>query len=138
MARSYSDPSYGSKKILVMQKTGSTVGTSAGTDLIQSTTNSEFPITIGPEVTLHYVAGGTSTVKSLVLNSKLAGTGANVALGTVALGTNATGGTRSMTINSTDLAADDDVMFTFVGTDAIVADVLAHVTYIERYLQTDS
>ena len=138
MSRTYSDPSYGSKKILTMAATGSTVGTSAGTDLIYSTTTVEMPITVGPEVNLYYNAGGTSSVKSLILNSKLAGTGANVALGTIALATNVKGSVRAMTINATDLNANDDLMFTFVGTDAIVADVTAHVTYVERYVQSDS
>jgi len=137
MSRSYSDPSYGSKKVLVMNKTGSTVGTSAGTDLIQSTTRTEFPIIVS-DVTLHYVAGGTSTVKSLVLNTKLAGTGANVGIGTIALGTNVTGGVRDGALTSTTMAAGDDLMFTFVGTDAIVADVRAHVTYVESYVQSDT
>jgi len=137
MARTYSDPSYGSKKILRMFKTGSTVGTSAGTDLIASTTTVEMPITV-QDVVLKYIAGGTSTVKSLILNSKLAGTGANVAVGTIALGTNATSTLRDGALTATDLNAGDDLMFTFVGTDAIVADVEALVTYVERFVQSDS
>ena len=138
MARSYSDPSYGSKKILLMNDTGSTVGTHAGTDLVYSTTTSDKPITVGPEVNLYYTAGGTSSAKSLILNSKLAGTGANVALGTIALATNVKGSVRAMTINETELNADDDLMFTFVGTDAIVAAVTASVTYVERFVEDDS
>ena len=138
MSRTYSDPSYGSRKILTMAATGSTVGTSAGTDLAGSNTTTDVPITVGPGVELYYVAGGTSSAKSLILNSKLAGTGANVALGTIALASNATSTTRAMTINVTDLAAEDDLMFTFVGTDAIVANVVASVTYVERYVQSDT
>jgi len=138
MSRSYSDPSYGSKKILLMNDTGSTVGTHAGTDLIYSTTTVEMPVTVGPEVNLYYTAGGTSSAKSLILNSKLAGTGANVALGTIALATNVKGSIRTMTINETELNANDDLMFTFVGTDAIVAAVTASVTYVERFVVSDS
>lgn len=137
MSRSYSDSSYGSKKILVMNKTGSTVGTSAGTDLIQSTTNVEFPITI-QDWTLHYVAGGTSSVKSLILNTKLAGTGSNVGIGTIVLGTDATGGIRAGSVTETQMAASDTLMVTFDGTDAIVADVRAHVTYVERFVVSDN
>ena len=121
-----------------MATSGSTVGTSAGTDLIYSTTTVEMPVTVGPEVNLYYNAGGTSSAKSLILNSKLAGTGANVALGTIALATNVKGSTRAMTINATNLNANDDLMFTFVGTDAIVASVTAAVTYVERFVESDS
>ena len=138
MSRCYADPSYGSKKILTMATSGSTVGTSAGTDLIYSTTTVEMPVTVGPEVNLYYNAGGTSSAKSLILNSKLAGTGANVALGTIALATNVKGSIRAMTINETELNANDDLMFTFVGTDAIVASVTAAVTYVERFVESDS
>jgi len=138
MSRCYADPSYGSKKILTMATSGSTVGTSAGTDLIYSTTTVEMPVTVGPEVNLYYNAGGTSSAKSLILNSKLAGTGANVALGTIALATNVKGSIRAMTINETELNANDDLMFTFVGTDAIVASVTAAVTYVERFVVSDS
>ena len=84
------------------------------------------------------MAGGTSTVKSLILNTKLAGTGANVGIGTIALGTDATGGVRDGALTETELAAGDDLMFTFVGTDAIVADVRAHVTYVEAYVTSDT
>jgi len=138
MSRCYADPSYGSKKILTMATSGSTVGTSAGTDLIYSTTTVEMPVTVGPEVNLYYNAGGTSSAKSLILNSKLAGTGSNVALGTIALATNVKGSIRAMTINETELNANDDLMFTFVGTDAIVASVTAAVTYVERFVESDS
>ena len=137
MARSYSDPSYGSKKTFVMNKTGSTVGTSAGTDLIASTTSVMYPITV-TDWNLKYFAGGTSTVKSLVLNSKLAGTGANVAIGTIALGTNATSTVRDGGVISGDIATGDDLIITFVGTDAIVADVIPNVQYVERFVESDS
>jgi hypothetical protein len=137
MARSYSDPSYGSKKILRMNATGSTVGTAVGTNLAASRTTVEMPITV-QDWQLKYIAGGTSTVKSLLINSSLAGTGANVALGTIALGTNATGEVRDGGALNANLNAGDDLIITFTGTDSIVADVVAEVTYVERYVQSDS
>ena len=120
-----------------MNATGSVVGTHAGTDLIASTTTIEFPITV-LDWQLKYIAGGTHSAKSLKLNTKLAGTGANVGIGTIALGTNVLGEVRDGALTETDLAAGDDLMITFQGTDAIVSDVVPIITYVERYVQSDS
>jgi hypothetical protein len=138
MTRTYSDPSYGSKKILNMTASGSTVGTAVGTNLAASRTTVEFPITI-QDWQLKYIAGGTTAgTKSILINTSLAGTGANVAVGTIALGTNATGEVRDGALTATNLNAGDDLILTFTGTDAIVANVQAQVTYVERYVQSDT
>ena len=138
MSRTYSDQSYGSKKNLVMFATGSTVGTAAGTDLEGSRTTVMQPIT-ATDWNLKYTAGGTTAgTKSLILNSSLAGTGANVAIGTIALGTNATNTLRDGALTETDLVTGDDLIISFDGTDAIVANVTATVQYREHFVTSDN
>lgn len=137
MSRTYSDPSYGSKKILKMNATGSVVGTSAGTDLAGSTTPVDGAYTI-KDWSLEYTVAGTHTAKSLILNTKLAGTGANVGIGTIALGTNLADTTRAGAAIDTKVVAGDQLIVTFVGTDAIVSQVTPWVTYVETYVQSAS
>ena len=135
MGRTYSDPSYGSKKILTLGNTTSVVGTSAGTDLAATLFPIDGAYTI-KDWSLQYTVAGTHTAKSLILNTKLGGTGSNVGIGTIALGTNAIGDQRGGGAIDTKVVAGDQLILTFVGTDAIVSEVTPHVTYVETYVQS--
>ncbi len=138
MARSYSDPSYGSRKNINLGATGSVVGThGSGTELGPTPRVMDVPITVLDWSVACSVAG-THTVKSLVLATKLAGTGALVNIGTIALGTDAIGSTRSGSATSTDVAAGDELVVGFFGTDAIISQFEVNVTYKERFVQSDS
>lgn len=131
--RSYSDPSYGSKKILTLGNTTSVVGTSGGTDLAATLFPIDGAYTI-KDWSLQYTVAGTHTVKSLILNKILGGTGSNEGIGTIALGTNAIGDNRGGDEITTKVVAGDQLIVTFAGTDAIVSQVTPHVTYVETYV----
>lgn len=133
MSRTYSDPSYGSKKILTLGNTGSVVGTSGGTDLAATLFPMDGAYTI-KDWSLQYTVAGTHSVKSLVLNKILGGTGSNEGIGTIALGTNAIGDTRAGGEIDQKVVAGDQLIVTFVGTDAIVSQITPHVTYVETYV----
>ncbi len=142
MNRSYSDPSYGSKKSLSMPITGSVVGTmaAAGTELAATPVQVTGPI-VASDWSLKCTVAGTHSAKSLVLCSKLAGTGALVQLGTIALGTDAINDTRTGALPCNEaltLSAGDELVVGFFGTDAIISQFVPTVTYKERYVQSDT
>ena len=89
MSRTYSDPSYGSKKVLQGVGTGYAInGTNASaTTLVRILADAEHPIAISDFGAGNLVIGTQAIANKLVLNSHSAGTGAAVAMGTITLGT---------------------------------------------------
>jgi len=138
MSRTYSDPSYGSKKIFPLLGTGSVVGTHAsGTVLAATEVSVPLAMTI-KDWSLQSTVAGTHSAKSLILNTKLGGTGALVPVGTAALGTHAIFDTTAGSATSTKVVAGDSIVVSMVGTDAIVSEFLPKVTYVETYVQSDN
>jgi hypothetical protein len=137
MSRTYSDCSYGSKKIVVLPGTGSVVGTHGGTDLAPTFYTFDTACTI-KDWSLQYTVAGTHTAKSLILNTQLAGTGSNVGIGTIALGTNAIGDIRLGDAINTKVVSGDSLIVSFIGTDAIISEAVPKVTYVETYVQSDN
>ena len=135
MSRTYSDPSYGSKKILPLGATGSIVGTHASGTVLAATEKSvDTAITI-KDFSLQCTVAGTHTVKSAILNTKLGGTGALVPIGTAAMGTILAYDTTAGSATETKVVAGDSLVMSFVGTDAIVSEHIPQVTYVETYVQ---
>ena len=89
MSRTYSDPSYGSKKTLQGLKEGYAVnGTNASaTTMVRVLARAESPINVTDFGAGNLVIGTQAIANKLILNSHSAGTGAAVAMGTVTLGT---------------------------------------------------
>lgn len=137
MSRTYSDPSYGSRKVLPLIVTGSVIGThTSGTVLAATEVSMDAPITI-VDWSLASTVAGTHSAKSLILNTKLAGTGALVPIGTAALGTHAIFDTTAGSVTETKVVAGDSLVVSFVGTDAIISQFLPKITYVETYVQSD-
>ena len=136
MTRTYSDPSYGSKKIFPLGATGSIVGTHAsGTALAASEKSVDTAMTI-KDFSLQCTVAGTHTAKSVILNTKLGGTGALVPVGTAVMGTILVYDTTAGSATSTKVVAGDSLVVSFVGTDAVVSEHIPQVTYVETYVQS--
>ncbi len=138
MSRTYSDPSYGSKKYIELAATGALNGTVAAATTIAATRYTVMqPITI-TDWNVFFVAGGTSTTQNIVLGYESAGTGAVTAIGTIITGTQAISTVKDGTVTSTDLSAGDDLVIAPFGTSTTVENVRAQVLYKERYVQSDT
>lgn len=86
---------------------------------------------------IFYTAGGTQGTLSLLLAKSAAGTGAATAIGTIALGTQATGTIKDGSATETNFAAGDDlVILVAAGTATTVPDVLPRVNFKEHFVTT--
>jgi hypothetical protein len=138
MGRTYSDPSYGSKKFIELAATGALNGTVASTTAIAATVYTVMqPITV-TDFNAFFVAGGTSTTQRIVLGYSLAGTGAITAIGTLASYTQAISTVADAAVTETNLSAGDDLVVGAFGTSTTVENVKIVVQYRERYVQSDS
>ena len=128
--RTYSDPTFGSQKLLVMSETGALNGTVAATELSRY----QFPTRV--EILgarLRMKVGGTEAgIRQLIFSSSLAGTGALVALGTQALGTMADATFLTKALSGT-LAAGDVIAVQHLGTGAGVYNVQPEIIYQELF-----
>lgn len=141
MTRTYSDPSYGSKKILKLETTGALNGTrSSATEIGATRCTVMQPITI-TDMNSFFVAGGTTTTNFLVVNSSLAGTGAAVPIGTISAYTQAINTVLDGSVVSgtaANLSTGDDIYLTAYGTTTTVEDIQVTLQYRENFVQSDS
>lgn len=137
MARSYSDPSYGSKKELRLNPSGALNSTeSAATEIGRHTFMQPVTVTDG---NIWFNAGGTNTDISVVFGKSAAGTGSVSAMGTAAIGTSATGSVKDGSLTSTDFSSGDDlVVQRAAGTSTTSEDVVPSIQYTERFVESDS
>lgn len=135
--RTYSDPSYGSRKTFTFVASGALNGTSATAVELERHTFMQ-PVTV-TDWNLWYQAGGTSTTRSVTIGKSLGGTGAVVSLGTIAIGTQAIDTVKDGSATATDFVAGDDLVFeSLAGTSTTVENVLPRVQYIEKYDKDDN
>ena len=138
MSRTYSDPSYGSKKALRLEPTAALNGTDAtATEVAACRTTVMQPITI-TDWNVHFVAGGTNATRSITLGYQSAGTGTTVPIGTIATGTQAANSVKDGSVTETNLTTGDDIVVTTIGTSTTVENMLPTIQYKERYVQSDS
>ncbi len=138
MARSYSDPSYGSRKTLELPVSEVLDGTSAALD-IGGEIKVMYPMTVQDFNYTTTVAGTGVAQGSIILGYKLAGTGSFTAIGTAATtGTQAVDTIVSGAATATDIAADDTLSLVLAGTATDVMTVTTRVEVVERFVQSDS
>jgi len=138
MSRSYSDPSYGSKKTMVLPVTAVIDGTGTAVTL-----NSAIKIMQPVEVTdfnLHTVTAGTGVSHGdVVLGYSLAGTGTFSAFGTATtVGTQAIYSKVDGSVTATKLATDDQIQVKFDGTGVDVSTYVPRVQVTETFVVSDS
>jgi hypothetical protein len=132
MARSYSDPSYGSKKELSLRESGVLNGTaSAAAELMRHTFMA--PVSL-QDANLQFIAGGTNTTVSILVGKSAAGTGTVSNIGTIAIGTQAIDTVKDGAVTVTSFSTGDDLVISrAAGTSTTVENVVPVVSYIETY-----
>ena len=130
-SRTYSDPSFGSKKMIKFKTTGSLAGTAA--IAVKEIVTLFEPIVV-TDMEVFFTAGGTSTAQEFVIGGSLAGTGTFAACGTIVVGTQATGTVKDGSVTETAYAAGDDLILYAGGTGAILADGVVSVAYREAFV----
>lgn len=141
MTRTYSDPSYGSKKVIKLTTTGALNGTRSGATEVGATRMTVMqPITI-TDMNAFFTAGGTTTTNVIVVNSSLAGTGAAVPIGTFSAYTQAINTVLDGSVVSGTAAnvnSGDDIYVTAYGTATTVEDIQISLQYRENFVVSDS
>jgi len=135
MSRTYSDPSYGSKKLFAFDATGSLAGTAA--IAVKGVHTFMEPVTV-TDMNVFFVAGGTTAAQSFVIGKSLAGTGTFAGIGTIVVGTQATSSVKDGAVTSTSFNAGDDLVLYAGGTAAIVANGVVRVQYKETFVLSDN
>jgi len=145
MSRTYSDPSYGSKKTLQGLQAGYAInGTNASaTTLVRILARAESPINVTDFGAGNLVIGTQAISNKIVLNSHSAGTGAAVAMGTVTLGTAgevlAAGSTIAGAATGTIDAGDALSVTLVAGTEtAANVKIVPIVEYTETFVVDDN
>jgi len=142
MSRTYSDPSFGSKKLLKGLDAGYAInGTNASnTTLVRILGGATSPLSITGLTAAQTTIGTQAIANALVLNTHLAGTGAAVAIGTVTLGTAgevlAAGAVVDGTVTTTSIADGDALSVTLVAGTETAANlrVVPIVEYTEKFV----
>lgn len=134
MGRTYSDPSFGSKKVIRFAATGSLVGTAA---IALKDSHQFMAPAVVDDVEVFFVAGGTTTAQSFVVGKSLAGTGAFSTIGTIVVGTQATGTTKAGSVTETAFAAGDEIQLYAGGTAATVPNGIVAIQYRETFVVTN-
>ena len=135
MARSYSDPSYGSKKSLGLLDTAAMNGTAAAaTDQVYTFMT---PVSV-QDWNVRVTTAGNGTARNVILGKSLAGTGAVTAIGTIAVGTASVDTVTDGAATTTSFNAGDDLVVQLEGTGATVAIVAPVVSYVETFVVSDS
>lgn len=142
MSRTYSDPSYGSRKIIAMPGKSTIDGTyQSATDLVRHTFM--FPATV-VDTNLGIIAGGTDLGADVFfyLGKSSAGTGAVSVIGTYdplqGTGTHADASVLDASVTETSFSAGDDLVFQAIGTIGHAMNVCPFVEILETYDQSDS
>ena len=131
MARQYSDPAFGTIQHHVFPATGSLAGTAA----ISIKGSIKFMTAVKVlNFNVFFVAGGTTTAQSFVIGKSAAGTGTFSAIGTIVVGTQATGTTKDGAVTETSFAEGDALQLYAGGTSAVVANGLVAVKYREEFV----
>jgi hypothetical protein len=127
----YADPKFGVEQAVVLPTSGSLAGTVAATEITRMKTKRAVVVS---DIGLFFTAGGTAATRKYLLGLSLAGTGATSQLGTYTLGTQATKATLLTGLGGT-FAANDDIVISHLGTDAIVYDIRPTIFYAEKFVQ---
>jgi len=106
--KSYSDPSYGSKKVVRTAESASQAGTGAVTVIERHTFM--FPATI-TDWNVIVKTGGTAGDCPVTIGKSTAGTGTVAELGTITLATNANLSVVDGSLTETSFDAGDDLVF---------------------------
>lgn len=135
MSRTYSDPSYGSKKSLELLNTAALNGTgSAATD---QTYTFMTPVSV-QDWNVRITTAGSGTSRDVILGKSLAGTGSVTAIGTITVGTATVDTVTDGSVTETSFATGDDLVVQLAGTGATVAVVAPVVQYVEAFVESDS
>ena len=145
MSRTYSDPSYGSKKVLQGVGTGNAInGTNAAaTTLVRILAKAESPLNVVDFGAANLVIGTQAIANKIVLNSHSAGTGAAVAMGTVTIGTAGEVIAAGATIDGSatgSIAAGDALSVTLAAGTETAANlrIVPIVEYTETFVVSDN
>lgn len=134
--KSYSDPSYGSKKVVRTAESASQAGTGAITVIERHTFM--FPAVIS-DWNVIVKTGGTAADCPVTIGKSVAGTGAVSELGTITLATNANLTVVDGTLTETSFDAGDDLVFSRgVATTAGPFVVSAEVYFKEAFQTGDA
>ena len=135
MSRTYSDPSYGSKKSLELLDTAAMNGTAAvATDQIYTFMA---PAKV-QDWNCRVTTAGNGTKRDVVIGKSLAGTGSVAVMGTITVGTATVDTVTDGTLTETSFATGDDLVIQLGGTGATVAVVAPVVQYVETFVQSDN
>ena len=140
MARTYSDPSYGSNKQMPIPGEAIAINGTVTSTTEKARVTVMSPITVNDLNVSHLVAA-TNVDSILLVGKSLGGTGTFSALGTVTLtGTNTANQVTDATVTSTDFVAGDDIVVArAAGTETETAwRGKVYVQYKEKYVQSDS
>jgi len=136
MTRSYSDPSYGSKKVIRTAETASLAGTGVATVFERHTFMMPATVT---DFNVIIKTGGTAVAAPVEIAKSLAGTGAVTTFGTATLGTNANLTVLDATVTATSFATGDDLVFQRgIATTAGPFVVSGEAQYTETFEADDS
>lgn len=130
-SRTYSDPSFGSKKTFAYPATGSLVGTGNGTEVGRMEVMQDIIVT---DFNVSTVVGGTTGALNVLIGKSLAGTGAFAAFGTLAIGTNAANTVIDGSCTETTLNNGDHVIIQWAGTSAMTTNVVPTYQWRETFV----
>lgn len=136
VTKTYSDPSYGSKKVIKTAESASQAGTGAITVIERHTFM--FPATIS-DWNVIVKTGGTAGDCPVTIGKSVAGTGTVSELGTITLATNANLTVVDGSLTETSFDAGDDLVFSRgVATTAGPFVCSAEVYFKETFTATDA
>lgn len=132
----YDDGRYGTKQVLSLRETGALNGTDASaTEVAACRMTVMQPVTV-KDFNAFCIAGGTNATRSITLGKSAAGTGAISAIGTISVGTSATGAVLDGSVTETNLSAGDDLVITTIGTSTTVENLSPNVMVVEHFDNT--
>lgn len=138
MARTYSDPSYGSRKTIELPETAALDGTGTATSL-GSEIKLMYPCTVQDFNYTTTTEGTGDAPGSVILGYQTGGTGAFTELGTATTdGTQAIKTQKDGSVTATNLSADDTLSVVLDGTAQDVSTIIPRVEIIERFVVSDS
>lgn len=129
----YAENRYSTNKQIAMPATGALNGTrAAAVELSRMTFMHNATVT---DANAYLSAGGTQANISILVGKSLGGTGATSAIGTVALGTNASKSVVDGSVTSTDFANGDDLVIQVaLGTATTVPNAIPYVNFKEHFV----
>jgi hypothetical protein len=133
-SRTYSDPSFGSKKVLTMLNTAAMNGTATIAEdqritFMQAVKVTDWQVTV--------TTAGNGTSRDCIIGKSIGGTGAIVAYGTITVGTASADTVTDGSISELAFSAGDDIVIGIGGTGATVAVVCPTVQYLEAFVVGD-